>query len=266
MKLNIVPAGAGLKWARQGMRTFWRQPLAMSGLFFIFMATVSLVSVVPFIGGALALVVLPALTLGMMAATQIASEGKFPMPSVLFSAFKAGAHRKTMFHLGGWYALIFLAVMLVSTLVDGGTFAKVYFGGAPMTPEVVSTDSFQAALWVSMLLYLPLSMMFWHAPALVHWYGMPAGKSLFFSLMACWRNLKAFVVYVIVWFVVFMAAGTVSLLVTSLLGDPQLMMAVFMPMALMVAAMFFTSMLFSVRDCFATDVYDEPPTRAGQPD
>lgn len=257
MKLNIVPAGAGLKWARQGIRTFWRQPLAMSGLFFIFMATVSLVSVVPFIGGALALVVLPALTLGMMAATQIASEGKFPMPSVLFSAFKPGVHRKTMFHLGGWYALIFLGVMLVSTLVDGGTFAKVYFGGAPMTPEVVSTESFQAALWISMLLYMPLSMMFWHAPALVHWYGMPAGKSLFFSLMACWRNLKAFVVYVIVWFVVFMAAGILSLVVTSLLGDPQLMMAVFMPMALMVAAMFFTSMLFSVRDCFSTDTLDE---------
>jgi hypothetical protein len=86
---------------------------------------------------------------------------------------------------------------------------------------------------------------------------MPAGKSLFFSLMACWRNLKAFAVYVLVWFVVFMAAGTLSLLVTSLLGDPQLMMAVFMPMALMVAAMFFTSMLFSVRDCFSTEAVDE---------
>jgi len=257
MKLNIVPAGAGLKWVRQGMRTFWRQPLAMSGLFFIFMATVSLVSVVPFIGGALALVVLPALTLGMMAATQVAAEGKFPMPTVLFSAFKAGAHRKTMLQLGGGYAVIFLAVMLVSTLADGGTFAKVYFGGAPMTPEVVATDSFQAALWISMVLYIPLSMMFWHSPALVHWYGMPAGKSLFFSLMACWRNLKAFAVYVVVWLVVFLAAGTLSLLVTSLLGDPQLMMAVFMPMALMVAAMFFTSMLFSVRDCFSTDALDE---------
>jgi hypothetical protein len=35
------------------------------------------------------------------------------------------------------------------------------------------------------------------------------------------------------------------------------MMATFMPMALMVAAMFFSSMLFSVRDCFATDVLDE---------
>lgn len=266
MNLQIVPARAGLKWARQGMRTFWRQPLAMSGLFFLFMATVSVVSIVPFIGGALALVALPALTLGMMAATQVASEGKFPMPSVLFVAFKAGAHRKTMFHLGGLYAVIFLVVMGLSTLVDGGTFAQVYFGAAPMTPEVVTADSFQTALWVSMLFYVPLSMMFWHSPALVHWYGMPAVKSLFFSFMACWRNLKAFTVYVIAWGVIFMSAGVLAMLIASLLGNPGLMMATFMPMALMVAAMFFTSMLFSVRDCFATDVYDEPPESAKQPD
>jgi hypothetical protein len=248
------------------MRTFWRQPLAMSGLFFLFMATVSVVSMLPFIGAALALVVLPALTLGMMAATQVASEGKFPMPSVLFVAFKAGPHRKTMFHLGGLYAVIFLVVMGLSTLADGGTFAQVYFGGAPMTPEVVSADSFQTALWVSMLFYVPLSMMFWHAPALVHWYGMPAVKSLFFSFMACWRNLKAFTIYVIAWGVIFMSAGVLAMVIASLLGNPGLMMATFMPMALMVAAMFFTSMLFSVRDCFATDVYDEPPESAKQPD
>jgi hypothetical protein len=248
------------------MRTFWRQPLAMSGLFFLFMATVSVVSMVPFIGAALALVVLPALTLGMMAATQVASEGKFPMPSVLFVAFKAGPHRQTMFILGGLYAVIFLVVMGLSTLADGGTFAQVYFGGAPMTPEVVTADSFQTALWVSMLFYVPLSMMFWHAPALVHWYGMPAVKSLFFSFMACWRNLKAFTVYVFAWGVIFMSAGVLAMVIASLLGNPDLMMATFMPMALMVAAMFFTSMLFSVRDCFATDIYDEPPSSAGQPD
>jgi len=266
MNLQIVPARAGLKWARQGMRTFWRQPLAMSGLFFLFMATVSVVSMLPFIGGALALVVLPALTLGMMAATQVASDGKFPMPSVLFAAFKKGPHRQTMFILGVLYAVIFLVVMGLSTLADGGTFAQVYFGGAPMTPEVVTTDSFQTALWVSMLFYVPLSMMFWHAPALVHWYGMPAVKSLFFSFMACWRNLKAFTVYVFAWGVIFMLAGVLALVITSLMGDPDLMTATFMPLALMVAAMFFTSMLFSVRDCFSTDVYDEPPASADRPD
>jgi hypothetical protein len=266
MNLQIVPARSGLKWARQGMRTFWRQPLAMSGLFFLFMATVSVVSMLPFIGGALALVVLPALTLGMMASTQKASEGQFPMPKLLFVGFKAGPHRRTLFILGILYAVIFLIVMGLSTLADGGTFAQVYFGGAPMTPEVVAADSFQNALWVSMLFYVPLSMMFWHAPALVHWYGMPAVKSLFFSFMACWRNLKAFTVYVFAWGVIFMSAGLLALLLASLLGNPGMMMATFMPMALMVAAMFFTSMLFSVRDCFATDVYDEPHAETQQPD
>ncbi|MFN6406410.1 MAG: BPSS1780 family membrane protein [Limnohabitans sp.] len=257
MQLQIVPASAGIQWAKQGMRTFWRQPLAMSGLFFLFMATVSVVSIVPFIGSALALVVLPALTLGMMAATKTASEGKFPMPAVLYLAFKKGPQRKTIFLLGAWYALIFLVVMLLSTLADGGTFAKVYFGGAPMTPEVVTADSFQTALWISMLFYVPLSMMFWHAPALVHWYGLPAAKSLFFSFMACWRNLRAFIVYVMAWGVIFLGTGVLALLIASLMGNPQLMTAAFVPMALMVAAMFFSSMLFSVRDCFAIDLTDE---------
>ena len=253
MNLQIVPARTGLHWAIQGVRTFWRQPLAMSGLFFLFMATVSVVSMVPFIGGALALVALPALTLGMMAATQVAAQGKFPMPSILFSALKSGPQRKTMLHLGGWYAMLFLGVMLASMLADGGTFAKVYFGGAPISPEVVNTDSFQVALWVSMVLYVPLSMMFWHAPALVYWHGLPAGKSLFFSLVACWRNMKAFAVYTLVWIGIFTASGILALLIASLLGDVQLMMAILMPMALMVAAMFFTSMLFTVQDCFSTD-------------
>lgn len=257
MHLQIVPASAGFKWAKQGMRTFWRQPLALSGLFFLFMITVSFISIVPWVGGALALVLLPGLTLGMMAATQTASEGRFPMPSVLFVAFKAGPHRPAMFRLGGMYAVILLGVMLISTLVDGGTFAKVYFGGAQMTPEVVTAESFQTALWVSMLFYIPLSMMFWHAPALVHWYGMPAVKSLFFSFVACWRNLKAFAVYVLAWGVIFIATAVLALLIASLMGQPQLMGSAFLPMALMVAAMFFTSMLFSVRDCFSTDVYDE---------
>ena len=250
MQLNIVPARTGLNWARQGIRTFWRQPLAMSGLFFLFMAVVSLVSIVPVIGGALALVLLPALTLGMMAATEAAEDQRFPMPGLLFAALKSGAQRKGMLQLGAWYALGFLIIMGTSALVDGGTFARVYLTGANMSPEVVNSASFQAALWVSMVLYIPLAMMFWHAPALVHWQGIAPVKSLFFSFVACARNLRAFMVYVAVWFGMFIAAATLSMLVTSLLGDPSLLMAILLPAGLMVAAMFFTSMVYSVRDCF----------------
>ena len=62
------------------------------------------------------------------------------------------------------------------------------------------------------------------------------------------------------------SAGILALLISGLLGNPGLMTATFMPLALMVAAMFFASMLFSVRDCFSTDVYDEPPASADRPD
>ncbi|MGV0959442.1 MAG: BPSS1780 family membrane protein [Limnohabitans sp.] len=250
MQLNIVPARAGLNWARQGMRTFWRQPLAMSCLFFLFMAAVSLVSIVPVVGGALALVLLPALTLGMMAATEVAEDQRFPLPGLLFTALKSGPQRSAMLQLGAVYALGFLIIMGASALVDGGTFARVYLTGANMSPEVVNSAPFQAALWVSMVLYIPLAMMFWHAPALVHWQGLSPAKSLFFSFVACARNLRAFMVYVAVWFGVFIAAATLSMLVTSLLGEPSLLMTLLMPAGLMVAAMFFTSMVYSVRDCF----------------
>lgn len=251
MNLRTVPAREGLQWALLGVRTFWRQPLAMSGLFFLFMAVVSLVSMVPLIGGALALVLLPGLTAGIMAATQKASEGLFPMPAILFSAFKDRAQRKAMLVLGGGYAMGLLLLMAASMLADGGGFAKVYLGGATVSPELVNSEAFQAALWVSMLLYIPLSMLFWHAPALVYWQQIEPAKSLFFSWMACWRNKAAFAVYTLAWVVVFVGAGLVALLATSLLGDAQMMMAILMPMVLMVTAMFFTSMLFTVKACFS---------------
>ena len=41
MKLRNVPAGTGLQWVKLGIQTFFRQPLALSGLFFMFMAAVS---------------------------------------------------------------------------------------------------------------------------------------------------------------------------------------------------------------------------------
>jgi uncharacterized membrane protein len=78
MKLNIVPARTGIQWVKLGIQTFFRQPLALSGLFFMFMAVMSIASMVPLIGSALALALLPAATLGLMAATQEATRGKFP--------------------------------------------------------------------------------------------------------------------------------------------------------------------------------------------
>jgi hypothetical protein len=95
-----------------------------------------------------------------------------------------------------------------------------------------------------------MSMMFWHAPALVHWYGIPPVKSMFFSAVACWRNLGAFAVYLLAWAGVFVMCAAIILTVSTALGGSELSAAVLMPGALLMSAMFFTSVYFSVKDCF----------------
>ena len=251
MKLNIVPARVGLTWVKLGIKTFFQQPLALSGLFFMFMAMLSVATLVPFLGAALALALLPAATLGLMAATQEATKGKFPMPTILISAFRAGRQQlRAMGVLGALYAVGFLLLMGVSTLIDGGDFAKLYLLGGKMTEEMVLQSDFQAAMWVTLLLYMPLSLLFWHAPALVHWHGVPPVKSLFFSLLACTRNWRAMTLYGLAWMGVFSGSVVVVTLVAVLLGNPTFAALAMFPVALLIMAMFFTSLYFTFRDTF----------------
>lgn len=262
MRLNIVPARTGLAWAKQGMRMFFKQPLAMSGLLFMFMAVLSVASLVPVIGSALALALLPAATLGLMAATQEAERGKFPMPAILATAFRAGKQRaQAMMVLGAYYAVGFLLVLGASSLVDGGDFARLYLLGGKITEEAVTEPDFQLAMWTAMALYLPLSLMFWHAPALVHWHGISPIKAMFFSFMACWKNFGAFLIFGLVWMGLLMGLGLVITLVSALLGSPELAAVTLFPAMLIVVAMFFASLYFTFRDCFITD---EPGLRVDE--
>lgn len=255
MKLNVVPASTGALWVRHGMRTFWKQPLALSGLFFMFMMIMSLSSLVPVVGSFVALALLPAASLGLMAATREVDSGKFPMPHVLATGLRSGKERKRdMLILGVLYALGFVGVMMVSALVDGGEFARLYLMGDDLDMDTIAKPEFQDAMWLSMLLYLPLSALFWHAPALVHWYGVPAIKSMFFSLVACLRNWRAFVVFGLVWIMVSVGTALIITLITGLLGNNDFASAALLPAMLMMAAMFFCSTYFSFRDCFVTDV------------
>jgi hypothetical protein len=257
MKLNIVPARTGIDWVKQGITTFFKQPLALGGLFFMFMAVVSIAAIIPVIGSALALALLPAATLGLMVATQEALKGKFPMPSVLATAFRAGQERmRAMLVLGAIYAAGFLLIMGITSLVDGGQFAKLYLAGGQITKELLDKDDFQTAALLGMALYIPLSLLFWHAPALVHWHGVPPTKALFFSFVACMRNVGAFTVYGLGWMAVFLLGGVVTVSMAAVLGMPALAGALMVPFALVMAAMFFSSVYFTFVSTFSADSTD----------
>lgn len=257
MKLNIVPASTGVTWARAGIRTFFRQPLAFTGLFFMFMAALSVVAIVPVVGGLLALVLVPAATVGFMAATEQAAAGRFPMPTILAVGFRRGPRAtRALLLLGALYAAAIALVVGISALIDGGRFAQLYAGGEGISREMVMDAEFRTAMWVATLLYLPVSLLFWHAPALVHWYAVPPVKSLFFSAVAVLKNSRAFLLYGATWMLVSFAAGLLLLLLTLATGSPTIAQVGLVPAALVMAAMFFASIWFSFRDSFSPDEQD----------
>ena len=254
MKLNVVPAKTGSEWVRQGIRTFWKQPVALSGLFFMFMAIMSVSSLVPVIGSFAALALLPAATLGLMAATREVDLGKFPMPIILAAGFRVGKERKRdMLVLGVLYACGLMGVMGWSALLDGGDFARLYLVGGSLDAETLMKPESQNPMWLSLLLYIPLSAVFWHAPALVHWHGVPAIKSLFFSTVACLSNWRAFLVFGLMWSLIFLSTAFVLTLISGLMGDASFASLAMLPAMLMLAAMFFCSTYFSFRDCFVSE-------------
>ena len=252
MKLQLVPARTGFTWVQLGVKTFMRQPLALAGLFFMFMAMVSVLSLVPLVGSAVSLALVPAATLGLMAATREATEGRFPMPLTLVTAFRAGpARTRPMLMLGGMYALALLMVLGLASLFSGPTPLPTDATGSEVTPEMVQAAVFSTSLWVGMLFYVPVVMAFWHAPALVHWHGISPGKSLFFSLAACWANRGAMLLYGLGWLGVFLLGGLLMSLLGALLGGAQALGFMLYPVVLLMASMFHTSIYFSYRDSFS---------------
>jgi hypothetical protein len=101
---------------------------------------------------------------------------------------------------------------------------------------------------------------FWHAPALVHWGAQPAAKSLFFSLMACWRNRGAFVVYALTWTAVILVFAVAANLMFALLGQGHLMAMAAMPASLIFSTVFYASLYFTFADCFDVDGSDPAPS------
>src|SRR5205085_12405575 len=140
----------------------------------------------------------------------------------LVSAFRAGRQRaRAMLVLGGIYtAGSLLASVLGSFLV-----------GEPAlgTPADSQTPEVDARMVLVLLLQSPLVVLFWHAPALVHWHGVSPVKSLFFSAVAFFRNFSAFVIYGFAWLAVFLAIGFFASSIGMMLGGLAVARSILLP-------------------------------------
>jgi len=276
MKLNVLPANAGAQWVRLGIRTFWRQSLALGSLFILlFLVALVLFTFVPIVGIVVLLALKPTLTVGMMAATREAEGGKAPRPILLFTALRQGTARiRAMIALGLLYAA---AIMVVK-----GIFF--FIGNEPLKTisDIGSNNSHLSLAQISAQLDVPLrdprlitatltaialctltDLVFWYAPALTHWYNVPVMKSLFFSTVAVLRNMRAFLLYGLSWLCILMGASMALNLLPMVAGSVgvAVSLALQFPLTLIIVAMFTTSQWFTFRDSFVPDAPppDAPP-------
>ena len=265
MKLRIVKASQGYVWLQQGWQVSRRQPLQFVGLLGLYVSLAILLIGLPVVGPLLVIGTMPLMWLGFMVATRKVLQGERFHPGVLFEAFKGpNSPRRTLAQLAGSYVMATLLVMQLAQLLGpGADEVAAVFENAKSAAELVNHPLVQQDILWRVLLTIPVSLLFWHAPALVLWAGLPVSKALFFSIVACWRNLGALVVYGLSWFGVVLALGLLDRFFFSLIPLPLLGNVLAIAGGMWVAPAFYASLYFTVLDCFESPTTPDAPDASG---
>ncbi len=257
LTLLLVPTRQGLQWVRDGLRIFFKRPLAMAGLFAVFMFVALVLALVPLLGPVLLLGFLPLATLAFMLASQAVTNGRFPLPTIATVPLRTDNKRRfALLQVGFAYALASFVIMALSDAVDGGKFAALQAAmskgreGSTTVSALLADPQLQFGVAVRLGLAGLLSVPFWHAPALVHWGGQGVLQALFSSTIACWRNKGAFFLYAVTWAAALGLFGFVVNFIGLVFGVPQMVSVVAIPAALLFSTMFYASLYFTFVDCF----------------
>ncbi|MDT7836381.1 BPSS1780 family membrane protein [Aquabacterium sp. OR-4] len=271
LRLQAVPPRQGWQWIVQGFALWRQRPLAFMGLFVIFLVGLLLLAlVVPVVGGAVGLGLLPLLTLGFMIASRSVLDGGPVHALQMIEGLRVGppAQRRAQWLLCAGYMAGAMLVITLSDWADDGLFVALQRALAEGQPGKPSTeiDAILAnpqLLWgmlVRLGLTALLSVPYWHAPALVHWGGQGALQALFSSTLAVWQARAAFLVYALAWLALLLAVAVVAMLATAALGSAQWLSVLAMPLGLSFTAVFYVSLWFAFADSFDAQRAPDGPT------
>jgi hypothetical protein len=220
---------------------------------FAYWVIMTIVSLVPYVGIAAASVLVPAFSVGFMAAARAAERGARLELSLLLEGLRQSPRQQIT--LGVAYFLCLGAVLAATTLADGGALARWMLAGRRPDEETLQSGDFVAAIVAAVVLYAPVMMMFWFAPPLAAWHSTGAAKGLFFSAAACLMNWRAFIAYGAV-------TATVTLVLPFLLLSGLMLasggalrvpvMSLVFPLLILLLPTLFASFYVSYRDVFGT--------------
>jgi hypothetical protein len=245
MLIKTVSAGTGALWLRDGWRLFARQPLGLSAMVVVYLLMLFVPALIPYLGIAISGVLAPFATVALLAACREVDAKRAPTVNLFMQPFQDAKVRTPMFLLGMINAGLVLIVATLGTLLGGPEPAP-----APASIQDIPLD----ALIVQLVLYTPVLMLMWFAPVLVGWHRLTPGKAMFGSVVACWRNKAALLVYGVVVSLMMMAASAVVVtLVSSLFSSRQALSIVLAPLALVLMTLVQASFYPMYKSVFETE-------------
>ena len=200
LEVRTLPAMHGWLWVMHGFGLFRAHPAIWLLCLLFYWLCLVVASVPPLVGPLLASALIPGLSAGFMVACRAAQKRELPLPNLLITPFRTDARAQLL--LGLAYIATLAAVLGIVALIDGGVLFKVMLLGARLPADTTQAPGFVAGSLVAALLYAPVMLAFWFAPALCLWHGMGPGKALFFSFFAGVRNTRAFLVYGLAWMLI----------------------------------------------------------------
>lgn len=254
MRARVVSFARGTRWLFEGWRLFKVAPPMWLALVFAYWGVMTAVTFVPLLGVAAATVLIPAFSVGFMAASRNCERGIRPDLRVLFEGFRG--RWPVQVALGVVYLLLLAAVIGGTALADGGALARWMLTGRRPEDEVLQSDEFLGALTTAAGLYLPVMMLYWFAPVLGAWHAMGTGQALFYSFFASLLNWRAFLGYGLVTALITVVVPFLMLGALMLVSGGTLrfgVMALVFPVLILLLPTLFASFYASYRDVFGAD-------------
>lgn len=252
MQARLLPAARGAYWIAAGFRLYRRNPPLLTTLTLGYLLMVVLFGQFQPVGPFLLPLILPMLTAVIANGCRVVDQG------LARSELALGLReqRTALLKLGGLHLAGTLAILAIDMLLQGGDSAG-SSGGRERTDGGFNPLAEAQVLWHMLrllLIAMPMLLAFWFAPLLTAWDALPAAKSLFFSLVAVWRNWRAFLVYAMSAMLVGVVVPGLLLVAASLISGTLVEIVsatVRLLLLLVLAPVLMTGIYQSYRDVFA---------------
>jgi hypothetical protein len=217
-----VAASQGFQWVVAGFRLYRKNPLLLSAAFGVLFGVVMALGLIPVVGGSLSELASPLLVAGFMAAYRMLDDGnELELPN-----FLAGV-RGPAIPLMAVGAVQLLGTLLIGKIMLGMGFDPQAVMTAaqsqkdPVEMQAILNQAMPAVL-TGLVLFTPLIMATWFAPALILFGGARPAIALGVSLKAVARNWAAMMVNGITLGLLLFLAALVPMLLGLLVAMPVL--------------------------------------------